>query len=66
MVMDLERQIDRAVQAGVGLDEIEAAIIEPAPLDEDQQAALWLYAEALSERRDDAMLEPCELALVGS
>ena len=35
---------------GLDLDEIEHDIIEPAPIAEDEKSALWLYAQALSER----------------
>lgn len=32
------------------LDAIEAEIIEPATVEEDQKAAMWLYAQLLLER----------------
>jgi hypothetical protein len=54
MVTGLQRQIARAVRAGVDLPEIEALVIEPAPVDEEEKAALWLYAEALIERRNES------------
>jgi hypothetical protein len=38
----------------------EEALIDPAPLDEEHKAALWLYAEALRERRSDGMLADIE------
>ncbi len=38
-------------------------MIEPAPLDEEQKAALWLYAEALEGQRHESMLVHAELAL---
>jgi hypothetical protein len=52
----LQREIARAVRAGFNLDEIEELVIDPAPLDEDQKAALWLYAEVLEWRRGESML----------
>ena len=55
MVSGLQRQIARAVQAGIALDEIEELVIDPAPVDEEQKAALWLYAEALDGRRNKSM-----------
>lgn len=61
MVSRLQRQIARAVRAGVGVDEIEELMIDPAPVDEDQKAALWLYAEALAYRRDESMFTEAEL-----
>jgi hypothetical protein len=36
--------------AGQDIDEIEHSIIELAPIAEDEKSALWLYAQALSER----------------
>ncbi len=62
MVSGLQRQIARAVRAGVDLDEIEELVIDPAQVDEEQKAALWLYAEALCEHRNEAMLTADELA----
>jgi hypothetical protein len=46
----LHRQIAQAVAAGHDIDEIELHIIDPAPLAEDEKSAMWLYAEALTER----------------
>lgn len=51
MVSELQRQIAQAVLAGADLDAIDEAIIERAPLDEEQKSALWLYAEGMLERR---------------
>lgn len=51
MVSDLQRQVIEAVRDGAGLGEIESNIIEPAHVEEDEKAALWLYAEALRDRR---------------
>jgi hypothetical protein len=56
MLADIQRQVARAVRAGVGLEEIEELVIDPAPLDEEQKAALWLYAEALDGHRNESML----------
>ena len=63
MVSELLRQIAEMVLAGAGVDAIEEAIIDPAPLDEEQKSVLWLYAQALRERRSDGMLAERELAL---
>jgi hypothetical protein len=63
MGSELQRQVVQAIRAGAGLVEIEQAIIDPAPVDEEHKAALWLYAEALRERPS---LEQRELALLGS
>jgi hypothetical protein len=61
MLSELQRRIAVAVLADADLDAIEATIINPAPLDEEQKSALWLYAEALFERRRDEMLSEREL-----
>ena len=50
MISELQRQIAQAVRSGLGIDEVERDIIEPAPIAEDEKAALWLYAQVLSER----------------
>ena len=63
MVSELLRQIADAVRAGAGVDAIDEAIIAPAPLDEEQKSVLWLYAQALQERRSDGMLAEREPAL---
>jgi hypothetical protein len=55
MVSRLQRRIAQAVRAGVDLDEIEELVIDPSPLDDEQKAALWLYAEALKDRRNESM-----------
>ena len=46
----LQQQIAQAVRAGLETDEIEQLVIAPAPLDEEEKAALWLFAEVLEER----------------
>ena len=63
MVSELLRQIADAVLAGAGVDAIDEAIIDPAPLDEEQKSVLWLYARALQGRRSDGMLPEREPAL---
>ena len=63
MVSELLRQIADAVLAGAEVDAIDAAIIAPAPLDEEQKSVLWLYAQALQERRSDRMRDAREPAL---
>ena len=50
------RQVAVAVRTGMRLDAIEETIIAPAPVDAEQKAALWLYAEALEARRSESML----------
>ena len=55
IVSELHRQIADAVLAGARVDAIEETIIDPAPLDEEHKSALWLYAQALQERRNDGI-----------
>ena len=47
---ELREQIRDATVQGVGLDQIGAELIEPAALDDDDKAALWLYAWSLARR----------------
>ena len=44
---DLRDEIISKSRAGFGLRNIEETVIEPAALDEDEQAALWLLAWSL-------------------
>lgn len=60
----LEQQVAQAVRAGLDRDEIEKLVIDPARLEEDEKAALWLYAQALEERRDESMLINSERPLI--
>jgi hypothetical protein len=57
----LQREIIEAVRRGWSLDQIEEALIDPALLGEDEKAALWLYANALTEQprgeREPALLQ---------
>lgn len=45
-----QRRIIQAVKAGMDLAAIEETIIDPAPMEEDEKAALWLFAQAVRER----------------
>ena len=55
-----QRRIIKAVKAGKDLATIEETIIDPAPMEEDEKAALWLFAQAVRERdsltRDPALV----------
>jgi hypothetical protein len=53
----LLRQIAQAVLDGANLEEIEAEIIDPAPVDADHRSALRRCAEALGERRRTATVK---------
>ena len=58
-VMDaLIEDIARGIRAGASLTDIEATVIDPAPLDGDHKAALWMYAWSSHRpaRRRDAAL----------
>lgn len=57
----LQQQVVQAVRSGMELDVIEASILDPAGADEDEKAALWLYAQARIGRRPSVD----ELVLVG-
>ena len=43
----LHEQVERAVDDGARLDEVEADVIEPAAVSPEQRDALWLYAWGL-------------------
>jgi hypothetical protein len=46
----LRNRVATAVAAGRYLDEIEANILDSAPVNEEARSALWLYAWVLHER----------------
>ena len=50
----LREQVDRAVDEGADLHEVEERVIERAPVDPEVRDALWLYAWGRLERDDDA------------
>ena len=52
LVDGLQHEIAAGVEAGMAIDEIADQVIAPAPLPEDQQAALWLYGWALEQLAD--------------
>jgi hypothetical protein len=58
-VMDaLIEDIARGIGSGASLTDIEATLIDPAPLDRDHKAALWMYAWSShrpARRRDEAL-----------
>jgi hypothetical protein len=62
MATQIQRRIIQAAKTGMELDLIEQTIIDPARMEEDEKAALWLFAQAVRER-DSLTREP---ALVGS
>ena len=41
---DLRRLIELAAAEGIGMDDIEHSLIDPANLPADEHDALWLYA----------------------
>jgi hypothetical protein len=56
MLTALREAVEERIVLGDQLDRIEAEVVDPAPLDEERRAALWLYAwcraqEARPERR---------------
>ena len=44
MIVELQAEIERRMRRGARFDEIEDHVIDPAPLSDDQKAALWLFA----------------------
>lgn len=52
----LRDEIDRLVEEGASLDEIERTVIETAGVNEDLSAALWLYAWGRTEREHQRAL----------
>ena len=52
-LMTLREQVAEAVDEGADLHEVEARVIESAPVDAEGRDALWLYAWGLLERDDD-------------
>jgi len=45
-----QERIDERVRQGGSVAEVEEEIIDPAPVSEEQRAALWLYASATIPR----------------
>lgn len=66
MVSELQREVAQALRSGLSLTTIEQRIIDPAPLDEEQRAALWLYAEALRDRSTEGIRDTAWPPLLGS
>jgi hypothetical protein len=62
MATQVRGRIIQAAKTGMDLDTIEQTIIDPAPMEEDEKAALWLFAQAVRER-ESLTREP---ALVGN
>jgi len=55
-IRELRAQVAIAVQEGLDLDEVQHAVIDPARASRELKDALWLYAWALTEERDEAPL----------
>jgi hypothetical protein len=55
---DLRDEIISMTRAGVGLRDIEETVIEPAALDDDARAALWLLAWSLPTTKRYASTRP--------
>lgn len=50
-VLELQKRIRARMRSGDSLEDVEEQIIDPAHLDPDQKAVLWLYAWSLVPRR---------------
>lgn len=46
----LQREVAEAVASGASLSAIEQTIIDRTSLDEEERAALWLFAELLKDQ----------------
>jgi len=61
MASAVHQQVAQAVRDGMSVDEIEQSIINPMLAEDDEKAAIWLYAQVLSERprirREPALAE---------
>jgi hypothetical protein len=44
VLTDLREAVERRIALGEPLERIESELLEPAPVDEERRAALWLYA----------------------
>jgi hypothetical protein len=44
MLTALREAVEERIVLGDGLERIEAEVVDPAPLDEERRAALWLFA----------------------
>lgn len=52
-IVERQRRIRERLGHGGSLGDVEREIIAPAPFDEDEKAALWLYAWCESSDRRD-------------
>ncbi len=66
MLAELRYAIAQAVLSGAGLDAIEEQIINRAPIDQEQKSALWLYAEAVTDRPARLIIPDPEFVRVDS
>jgi hypothetical protein len=66
MIVELQREIELRVRSGARFEEIEERVIDPAPLNDDQKAALWLFAWSLMPERCQRAEAAARFAFVGS
>ncbi len=66
MLAELRYAIAQAVLSGARLDAIEEQIINRAPIDQEQKSALWLYAEAVTDRPARLIIPDPEFVRVDS
>ena len=50
---ELQHRVEGAMRAGASVDRVDAEIIRPSQLDNERQAALWLYACSLASERSE-------------
>lgn len=48
---ELQHRVEGAMRAGASVDRVDAEIIRPSQLDDERQAAAWLYARSLASER---------------
>jgi len=56
MLTELQHDVEARADRGEPLERIEAEVVEPAPVDDERRAALWLLAWHRTERMADRRL----------
>lgn len=64
MIVGLQERIADMLEAGSSLDVIDERVIQPAPLSEDQKAALWLFAWSRLSHPRAHLVAPPQLAVL--
>ena len=64
-LLESQERIRRRLQHGSSLNQVQGEVIDSAPLDEDQKAALWTYARSELSKRQERLDVP-RLTLLSS